>query len=135
MKSNHFHLIYGFFCTLSSKCRLSWKIVIFLLFFVHFHENICGFFVHFHENVDLIKGSNKRQNYTTTTTKYGERKSIEIRKWNNDKVCSVGIFYYLIIFRYQGKYRNNKYISCLSIVSLNWLVIKLSNKTIRFLIG
>jgi len=50
---------------------------------------------------------------------------------------NVGIFYYLIIFQYHyvGKYRNNNYISYLSIVSLNWLVIKLSNKAIRFLIG
>jgi len=33
----------------------------------------------------------------------------------------VGIFYYLIIFQYHyvGKYRNNNYISYLSIVSLN----------------
>ena len=34
-----------------------------------------------------------------------------------------------------GKYHNNNYINYLSIVSLNWLVIKLSNKAIRFLIG
>jgi len=49
----------------------------------------------------------------------------------------VGIFYYLIIFQYHyvGKYRNNNYISYLSIVSFSWLVIKLSNKTIKFLIG
>ena len=49
----------------------------------------------------------------------------------------VGIFYYLIIFQYHyvGKYRNNNYISYLSIVSLNWLVIKLSDNVIRFLIG
>jgi hypothetical protein len=43
----------------------------------------------------------------------------------------------LIIFQYHyvGKYRNNTYISYLSIVSLSWLVIKLSNKAIRFVIG
>jgi len=34
-----------------------------------------------------------------------------------------------------GKNRNNNYISYLSIVSLDWLVIKLSNKTISFIIG
>ncbi|AES72592.1 LRR receptor-like kinase family protein, putative [Medicago truncatula] len=44
-----------------------------------------------------------------------------VRHRNLVKVITVRIFYYLIIFQYHyvGKYRNNNYISYLSIVSLN----------------